>query len=182
MYCSTTKSHWFIFLQVFILLFSPLFSHCSYPSQGHCQNFDCSSSLSTISASVQASLSPVCKSNPVIPMLKTLPGIPSAYRSKSNFPRLTNKDVQELTILFPDALGPSIQLFREGSGWLRLVFSGVWTWPMLWNSPLLLYEVHCPSPLTSPSYCVPFLGPFRLLLSWTTFFFCGATKTSLCGL
>lgn len=78
MYCSTTKSHWFIFLQVFILLFSPLFSHCSYPSQGHCQNFDCSSSLSTISASVQASLSPVCKSNPVIPMLKTLPGIPSA--------------------------------------------------------------------------------------------------------
>lgn len=49
-------------------------------------------------------------------MLKTLPGIPSAYRSKSNFPRLTNKDVQELTILFPDALGPSIQLFREGSG------------------------------------------------------------------
>ena len=72
---------------------------------------------------------------------------------------------------FPDALGPSIQLFREGSGWLGLVFSGVWTWPMLWNSPLLLYEVHCPSPLTSPSYCVPFLGPFRLLLSRTAFFF-----------
>ena len=39
------------------------------------------------------------------------------------------------------------------------------------TNPLLLYEVHSPSPLTSPSYCVPVSGPFRLLFSRTTFFF-----------